>query len=248
MTTRMPADFTADSPQVRAHKPLKPKDAATLIVLDRSGPAPRVLMGKRHEKHRFMPGKFVFPGGRLDAGDRHIAPVQGFDPSIETKLLHRMRGRSSPRKARALGLAAIRELYEETGLLVGEKVDALPQTKDKSWHDFLQHGVAPSLGGFMLIARAITPPRRPRRFDARFFAVDADHIAERAAFTEDDASELLEINWLTLAEARAIDIPNITRIVLDHLEHRLAARDPFAHDHKVPFYFMRGRNFVREEL
>ena len=248
MTVSLPPGFTADSPEASATKRLRPRDAATLIVLDRSGGKPKVLMGKRHENHRFMPGKFVFPGGRMDAADRHILPASGFHPVVEEKLMDRMLGRVSPGKARGLGLAAIRELYEETGLLVGDVADSLPKSNDASWHDFLTHGVAPSLDGFMFVARAITPPRRPRRFDTRFFAVDSGRIAKRTDFAEDESNELLEINWLTFDEARSIDIPNITRTVLDHLEQRLGTRDPFSPDHQVPFFHMRRRHFVREEL
>ncbi|MGE3998189.1 MAG: NUDIX hydrolase, partial [Variibacter sp.] len=48
---------------------VRPRDAATLIVLDRTGAEPKVMMGRRHDRHKFMPGKFVFPGGRVEAYD-----------------------------------------------------------------------------------------------------------------------------------------------------------------------------------
>ena len=56
------------------HPYVRPKDAATLILVDRSGPAPKVLLGKRHARHKFMPGRYVFPGGRVDPDDR-LMPV-----------------------------------------------------------------------------------------------------------------------------------------------------------------------------
>ena len=75
----------------------------------------RVLMGKRHARHRFMPGKFVFPGGRVEPEDRRMAAAGVLDPHVEEKLNARVR-RPSPNFARALALAAIRETFEETGL------------------------------------------------------------------------------------------------------------------------------------
>ena len=45
---------------------IKVRDAATMLVIDRTGPVPKVLLGRRHHGHKFMPGKFVFPGGRME--------------------------------------------------------------------------------------------------------------------------------------------------------------------------------------
>ncbi|MEA3024010.1 MAG: hypothetical protein QOK01_2862, partial [Alphaproteobacteria bacterium] len=50
--------------------PMRPRDAATMIIIDRATPAPQVLLGRRHRGHKFMPGKFVFPGGRVEPIDR----------------------------------------------------------------------------------------------------------------------------------------------------------------------------------
>ena len=58
----------------RSYPNVRPKDAATLIIVDRSGTTPKVLLGKRHHGHKFMPGKFVFPGGRLEPNDR-LMPI-----------------------------------------------------------------------------------------------------------------------------------------------------------------------------
>ena len=59
---------------------LRPKDAATLILLDRSGRVPKVLLGKRHHGHKFMPGKFVFPGGGLEPADRRMGVARPLHP------------------------------------------------------------------------------------------------------------------------------------------------------------------------
>jgi len=95
----------------RRYAGLRPKDAATLIILDRDGPLPRVLMGRRHLGHKFMPGKFVFPGGRIDLGDRSMPVVGALHPRIEAALAARV-VRPSAKRGRALALAAIRENRE----------------------------------------------------------------------------------------------------------------------------------------
>src|SRR5207237_6257754 len=87
---------------------VRPKDAATLILLDRSGRVPKVLLGKRHHGHKFMPGKFVFPGGGLEPADRRMGVARPLHPQAQARLMQRVR-RPSPAHARALALAAIRE-------------------------------------------------------------------------------------------------------------------------------------------
>ena len=76
-------------------------------------------MGRRHERHSFMPGKFVFPGGAVDEADARVRPAVDLEPSTLAKLMLRMRGRPSARRARALAMAAVRETFEETGLILG---------------------------------------------------------------------------------------------------------------------------------
>src|ERR1051325_5648744 len=97
---------------------VRPKDAATLILVDRSGKVPKVLLGKRHHGHKFMPGKFVFPGGRVDPADKLMPVAKPLDPHAEANLMKHLQ-RASAAKARAFALAAIRETFEETGLLLG---------------------------------------------------------------------------------------------------------------------------------
>ena len=210
----------------------RPRDAATLILIDRSGPTPKVLLGKRHRGHVFMPGKFVFPGGRLEPHDRHVPVVGRLDSHIEEKLMRHV-ARPSRDKARALAVAAIREVFEETGLLVGRKVeDAAPA--DGPVDPFAAAGVRPDLSELHFIARAITPPGRPRRFDARFFAADAQHIVHKVDGVVGPDAELVELTWLPVEEARQLDIPPVTKRVLSELEGRVAAG--FGHDLPVPFY------------
>jgi 8-oxo-dGTP pyrophosphatase MutT (NUDIX family) len=224
----------------------RPKNAATLIIIDRSAAQPKVLMGKRHHGHKFMPGKFVFPGGRIEADDRRMPASGELPPRVEEALAARV-VRSTPGRGRALAMTAIRETFEETGLAIGRKAEALPAgPTDGAWKPFFERRILPDLGRLAFIGRAITPPRRPKRFDTRFFAVDRDAICEEIEGVVGPDSELVELVWVALPEARHLDLPPITNVMLDELEHRIAKG--FSHDLPVPFYYeLRGR-FTREQL
>jgi 8-oxo-dGTP pyrophosphatase MutT (NUDIX family) len=176
----------------------------------------------------------VFPGGRVDSCDQRLSIGGELKPDVHAKLVRS----ASPARARALALAAIRETFEEAGILVGERVTGLPRTKS-AWSRFFAHGIAPKIDALDYIARAITPPNRTRRFDARFFMADSSAIAHQLDAVHSD--ELLTPCWLTFAEARALDLPAITREVLNQAEARLAdGADPAR---PVPFYrFLRGRS------
>jgi 8-oxo-dGTP pyrophosphatase MutT (NUDIX family) len=223
---------------------VRPKLAATLILLDHDGPVPKVLMGKRHAGHKFMPGKFVFPGGRIEPGDRKMPALAPLDPTVEAKLAKR---RSKPAKSlpRALAMAAIRETFEETGLLLGRKgkVDKAPPG---DWSDFVAHGIAPDLSDVHFIARAITPPKRPKRFDSCFLCLDAKWIAHRVEGVIGPDTELVELVWVPLEEAQKLDLPHITGVVLKELGARLEAG--MSHDLPASFYYEVQRKWFREEL
>jgi 8-oxo-dGTP pyrophosphatase MutT (NUDIX family) len=224
----------------------RPKDAATLILIDRSGPTPKVLLGKRHHGHVFMPGKFVFPGGRVEAQDRRVPIAGALDPAIEAKLMRHVQ-RPSRDKARALAVAAIREVFEETGLLLGRKVDGATDAHAANGGDpFAAAGVRPDLSELHLVARAVTPPGRPRRFDTRFFAADAELIVHRVDGIVGPDAELVELTWLPVAAARELDIPPVTKRVLGELEARVAAG--FGHELPVPFYRVLHRRFTQVML
>ena len=224
---------------------LRPRDAATLILIDNSGSIPKVLLGKRHHGHKFLPGKYVFPGGRLEPSDQRMAAARPLDRHAEERLMRSVK-RPSPVRARALALAAIRETYEETGLLVGSPASPKPGTPPGPWAAFAEAGILPDLAAIHFVARAITPPRRPRRFDTRFFTADASAIAHRIDGMIGPDAELVELVWMPLAQARHLDLPAITAVVLEELEARVAAG--LRHDLPVPFYQMRHRHFVRELL
>jgi len=223
----------------------EPKDAATVMLIDRAGPVPKVLLGRRHHGHKFMPGKFVFPGGRIEPHDAAMSSVSDLHPDTEKKLLERVAA-PTPDFARALALTAVREVAEETGLLLGVQGDVAPKTPGELWTEFEKAKVHPDLGQLHFVARAITPPRRPKRFDTRFFTADATAVAHTIEGVVGPDSELVELVWIPIAEATQLDMPTITGIVLEELGARVAAG--MAHDLPVPFYFMENQVFQRELL
>jgi len=211
---------------------LRPKDAAALILVRRERDQFRVLMGERSAQHAFLPGRFVFPGGRLDIADQRLIVDTDLRPGVRAKVAV---GTTASR-ARGLALAAVRETFEETGILVGARGDRRVRTRSLPWRRFFSHGVAPRLETLDFVARAITPPGRPRRFDARFFMANADEIAVELDGSR-ASGELLRPVWLTLADARAADVLPITRCVLDEVEARInGERDPSG---PVPFFIPR---------
>jgi 8-oxo-dGTP pyrophosphatase MutT (NUDIX family) len=228
----------------RGHGPApRPRDAATLIVLRDTAKRPQVLMGRRAAGHAFMPDKFVFPGGALEPADSRIRPPRDLHPDV----LQRLSQGCSPARARALALAAIRETFEETGLLLGERAAPALRSRSPHWVEFLRQGVNPRLDVLHYIARAITPPHRARRFDARFFLVDAAHIQGEVRQGRPGDGELLELQWVDLHRADDMDeVPLITRAVLRELARRLreghdpATRGPFV-------YFRGGRTVVAQQ-
>lgn len=212
--------------RIKSQAPTKvrPRRAATLILLDRSGPQVRLLMGKRHASHAFMPGVFVFPGGGVEPGDRQMAIAGALDPVTESKLMACLDKGGSPGAARALALAAIRETFEETGLALGASDYGVPEDAPEGvWSDFAALGVFPMLEDLHFIGRAITPPRMKKRYDAFFFAIDASAIAAKVEGVVGEASELVELVWVTLEEAQNLGMPLITKIILKELDRRLQA-------------------------
>jgi 8-oxo-dGTP pyrophosphatase MutT (NUDIX family) len=237
---------------------VKIRDAATMLVIDRTGNTPKVLLGRRHHGHKFMPGKYVFPGGRVERSDRRVKAATALDSRVEARLMQEVR-RPSAEKSRGFALAAIREVFEETGLVLGTRTDgpppASPPRADMNgaadaardqWSKFTRSGIAPDLAAVHFIARAITPPGRPRRYDTRFFAVDADAIAARIDSVVGPDTELVELVWLPIEESLALDMAGITLAVLEELKIRTA--EGFSHDIPVPYYRMRRGKRLRTML
>ena len=184
-----------DPPGGDKPKATRPRDAATLILVRGRR---EVMMGQRAKGHVFMPDKWVFPGGRVDPGDARLKAAVELNEETEALLKS---GGLIRRPPRAFALAAVRETREEAGLVLGDDQ-------------------GPDLSKLQFVARAITPPYRPRRFDARFFLADAEAVL---AHDEPQAGdeELLHTRWFSLDEAEALDLPSITRFVLKEVRTRL---------------------------
>src|ERR1700730_11019346 len=228
------------------HPYYRPKDAATLILVDRTAAIPKVLVGKRHDKVVFMPGKFVFPGGRVDKSDNRVPVAASIPRELEANLL-----KGSPKiaasRAKSLAVAAIREACEETGLCLGRKADSIAPKLEGAWKPFSDAGLLPDPSGLFLIARAITPPGRVRRFDTRFFTADASSIAHRVEGVIHAEAELVELVWVEIGSKPLADLHPMTRNVLNELEKRLAA-GPLNHDAEVPFFHFYGGKMHKDVL
>ncbi|ADL00911.1 NUDIX hydrolase [Brevundimonas subvibrioides] len=227
------AQDLADAPRAPGPRQ-RPKDAATLILV-RSGRHPQVLMGRRAPGHVFMASKWVFPGGRIDRSD--FSAASATEPSAATRA--RLETELAPHRARALCLTAVRETFEETGLILGRP--APPASVAGPWREFRAAGALADLAALDYVARAITPPGRTRRFDARFFMADA--AALLAPEPTAGSGELDEIAWLPLEAARALDLPSITRFVLTEVAERLTHKG-----RPIPFVRMvRGTHQVTHD-
>ena len=139
---------------------------------------------------------------------------------------------AEPSLAHAIAVAAIRELWEETGLVLGRK-GAWQGDVPPDWQSFAATGHLPDASALQFVFRALTPPGRPRRFDARFFLVDADDIASDPDDFDAACDELSHLQWVPLSRARSFDMPFITEVVLAEVAARARDTSPPA---SVPFF------------
>lgn len=216
---------------------LRPRDAASLMLLDRSQDVVRVLMGRRSKAHVFMPDLHVFPGGRRDPGDHRLPTAGDMHPAVLSRLQAAVGANRSPARLRAIAVAALRELHEEANLAVGK-----PAETDGRPLAFL-----PDLTNLRYIARAITPPGLLRRFDTHFFALFADE-ADIDPGAIRDSQELEDVRWIDLNDVSVVNIPDITAIILGELRAALEANASLDFDRSVPFFHTRRGRFVRELL
>lgn len=225
---------------------IRPRDAATLIVIDRSRGEPHVLVGRRHDRHAFMAGKFVFPGGRMERSDARMQSLGTLNRICQRRLLFGVPARAK-NKGRTLALTALRETLEETGLLIGRKHKpaAAMRSYPPDWKIFSEAGVLPDLSRLTFVARAITPPGRARRFDTRFFIVDRSDVAAELTDPSGPDSEFVELKWLPLSAAKVSpDMPTISKTVLIEIEKRSGA----SRNLPVPYYVFRHGRFHRLEI
>lgn len=202
------------------------RDAATIVVLRDRTTNPSVLMGQRGASAAFMPNKFVFPGGAVDDVDLTV-PVAGPMHNID----HERLSQDSTLPPVALANAAIRELWEETGHIVGHPQEWFDAPR--GWRGFAATGHVPDPSHLHFIFRAVTPVGNPRRFDARFFVIEADHLRTDPDDFSRAEDELAHLQWVELGKARTYDLPFITEVVLAELAANLDRIGPPAN---VPFF------------
>lgn len=183
-------------------RPVRPRDAASLIILRGSGDGTEVLMGRRAGRHRFMPHMYVFPGGRLDKADMSAEVLADLDPKPRERLARQF----GEQVGRGLAVAAVRETWEETGIVFGDANGA---------------GFRPRLAGLDYMARAITPPPSPIRFHARFFIVGAEHAQGGADAPIGGSGELVDLAWRPLPESLRLPIADVTEFVLEEVARRV---------------------------
>ncbi|MGB0507552.1 MAG: NUDIX hydrolase [Pikeienuella sp.] len=218
-----------------------PRDASTIVIVRNDSRSPQVLMGQRGASASFMPSKFVFPGGALDPADQSLAGAFAAHSDDISRLTAHSPTTIQPA---ALALAAIRETWEETGLAIGAPDGASTslESDDEHWQSFFAAGLSPQLNQLRFIFRAVTPPTRSKRFDARFFMTDAAAIHHDLDDFSRASGELSHLSWLTLSEARSMDLPFITEVVLAEVESRLRSAD---RSHPTPFFHHKdGRSFM----
>ncbi len=191
---------------------IRPRDAASLVLIDDSAGEPRILMGRRHARMKFIPDAFVFPGGKLDQGDMGVRPAAGFGNRTEQLMAS---AGASRQKSQALAMAAIRETFEETGLIVGAKGD-VGIAAGEGWEPFRERGIAPRLDVLDFVARAITPASSPIRFHARFFSASA----EVATGDVKGSGELEDLGWYPISEALKLPVIDVTEFVLEEIARR----------------------------
>lgn len=218
--------------------PVRPVDAASILLLDRSGGGIRVLVGRRSSKHVFMPDVYVFPGGRRDAGDRLVPIANPFNPHASERLALRTGARCPASRLRAIGVAALRELYEEAGITVGAPLlgsvsSTLP--------------FRPDLSHLRFLARAITPAGMVRRFDTRFFTLFADEAGvDPMAATA--SHELEDLRWVDIFDHKGIEMPDITVLILEELQKSIQEDKSLPFGRAVPLYRNQRGRFLRDLL
>ena len=189
-------------------RPVKPRHAASLVLVRRREGVSQILMGRRSAKAVF-PEAYVFPGGRLDKSDVAVAPSSHLPAQVLSELCER--GGCTKALARGLATAAIRETYEETGLLLAGRGDT--GLSEGTWADFATRGIAPAHDRLRFLGRAITPASAPVRFHARFFVADGDEVEGEIKSN----GELTALDWYPLEHAQTLPVIDVTKFILSEL-------------------------------
>jgi 8-oxo-dGTP pyrophosphatase MutT (NUDIX family) len=197
----------------------RPKTAATIVLTCGPKDNPKILMGQRSARHDFMPSVYVFPGGRVDRADS-FAPYAG---DLSPRSARILEAAYSPRRARAMALAAIRETWEETGLMLGAPAPQTRNINHPSYDAFRAEGLLPDLSGTEVFGRAITPPHRHKRFDTWFFI---KHLGNTAPPATSDSAELQGVGWFTWEQIAELELQRATQMMLDVLRGYLKHTKP----------------------
>jgi 8-oxo-dGTP pyrophosphatase MutT (NUDIX family) len=209
---------------------VRPRDAASIVLIRGSADNPEVLMGRRRKRASFLPNIYVFPGGRVDRLDRAVP--SGI--SLPAGLGKRLTKRTTQAHAVSLAIAALRETFEETGyLLVDPSKASHLETAPQSpfWQALRQAGGAPDLTRLDYIARALTPTLSHKRFNTRFFMADANG-AHGELLT---GGELEDLHWLPFDEARRLPIVDVTEFVLNQAKRRWSTGRRAPDSSTIPF-------------
>ncbi len=228
--------------------PNKPtQSASSLLVLDMQKGQPHVLMGCRSKKHVFMPNVYVFPGGRVDAPDKFAPFADDLTPATLMKIQATSpKRKAGPLVARAHALAAIREAFEESGLLISKSMAKQPKRLPPLWQPFLNYGQLPNLSELRYLARAVTPPKQIRRYDTRFFTIPRSAV--NIALERYPTDELENQIWVPLNDTGDIRIPWITRQIMAELKNRISKEKSLAlsDNAKIPVYAMHYGRHTRQ--
>jgi 8-oxo-dGTP pyrophosphatase MutT (NUDIX family) len=209
------------------------RDAATVILTREGREGPEVLMGQRGASAAFMPNKFVFPGGAVDTGDALVPLAAGLRDTCARRLADSpLTGTPDWLTPGTLAATAIRELWEETGLPLA-RPGGWPADPAPDWAAIARRGMLPDASGLAYVFRAITPPGRSRRFDARFFLADAAGVMGDPDDFSGAQDELAHLQWVPLRRARGFDLPFITEVVLAEVGRLIERGGP---PDSVPFF------------
>ncbi len=189
---------------------VRPRDAASMVIVRERRGHYEVLMGRRPTRDRFMPDVYVFPGGGVDPGDR-ISEIESALPVHEAR---KVCPAGELRRSQTLAVAAVRETFEETGLLIGREREGK---------------LLPDLKGLAYLGRAITPASSRTRYHARFFLTPFEDVSGSLRSN----GELLDLEWLSFAAAARLPIINVTQSILEEAllcsEGRPSAGSLFIH-------------------
>ena len=198
---------------------VRPRIASTIVLTHGPKDNPKILMGHRSAKHDFMPSVYVFPGGRVDRADSYA----DYAGELSPRTARILEAAFTPRKARAVALASVRETYEETSLFLGAKEPTTRNINNPSYDAFRQAGLKPDLSGIEVFGRAVTPPHRHKRFDAWFFV---KHLGNGALPVIRESAELENVGWFTFKQIEKLELQRATEMMLMVLGNYLAAKTP----------------------